>query len=1207
MDDSCNINDILLKRKAARINCFDDIAKINKIKQDEFFSLVHEDLIAENSSESERPVCLFVFHEKKDGEYTAEALIDELHQNDYYIHDLDYLSEEKDPFPYIKKKSIIRVAKETDKWERKPLFKDSITESVIEFLNLVVAIISLVVSLVLSLWQGDQDRMIMNIFAGIFIASVTLFIVLLCILIKKAKEKSFNALLEKLCELRDDEKTYKEFISFVDNFSANDYEFSQDYFASYNKHVCLLKNLSSLSNSQKDLFLNYLLNIEQKQYWIIFSEYDNPNINNNIDSIRKKCSIRMIFLKRFLIDEKISLINQLIEADPSKTIDDIGRRSVIKNFGIDYIINRCNKNLKGIKKETDIFDKVKRSIESVKEKSSEYTADCYPLLLLMADLYCNGFEKYDENGWNWLFTYNSSGDSDIACLDKNVSTKLFFKTNEQRDLTQLRSLTNEFFDEFQENFQEISICEKLERYRALPEYKQLLIIKILRSKWKNAEEKCLLICEQLYDIITEYKKRNKETWCENFLEEDVGKIWTQIFINALSACQSSGFLMFIPYLLECIIKIYGDDKNSKIFSSEVILNLGKLMVLFNINDEQNELDVFEIHYEIIRKACLQKSERKSQKEALEYPKSFGLLRFNKQKRLVYYNNLITKKENEIIEYFNYLFDFHCATIVSSNCGKLAKMFSSEIRDNDLNKYYRLKPICEITNKNQKIIMNVLQKLSEFLKNSGKGFGSIVSIIERIEYSAKLEDEAKKEQKLSMLGIECDATESATLIFILTVYKNILIKNPVGQEIFLGIGNYVLRMLFLLFYEAEKDFFNDDFKYLVDELITYDEDPPNTILSYLVALSGFLMPNILKKNIIEYLNHFQSGIVKSLYDIINYIKTEDIESFIVSLYVIRGSLIEKEECNKILTSLKKRLEDPSWAMSQNAKIGNQLITLIVNNKVDSSIVALSPQKFFEEAMNNKYYSPNSISILFHEYYRIDENVIVCLPIIAAAVVKSELAMRIQWFIDYLQSTRVDESDENYSNVLTIFLNSINGLCPNNLELINRTRALLLKINDAVSKETQSILNTRIIELNQRYDHVQLINAKAFFRQRVWGHYGILYYLRFLISNKNYQSEEEYENLSSQDKINYLCENAKMIFPILRIDNSRFINKIYFDLLLAWISNDGDIQQKYRSNEKEMLIKFANDAKEVIDFLPINDDQIKKEINKMLDDYIEKYNV
>ncbi len=1166
-------------RRASSVQDYDDLSCSKRENSDDLTTIVRTDIEKETESESELSVCSFVLHEMSDGEYAAKYVCEQLMQDGYDAYDMDFAGNKNDPCPHVKKKSLIRVGKQNGYWE-----KQSPKEFTWGALAAIVTIIFTVLEFVF------QNQAAVHVaLAVIAVVSAIAFVIILIGMIKKSlkhRNESYEKLIQKLSETDD-----AAFYEFVDDLDASDYDIAKCNLL--DKQICIVRNLGELNARRRYILCNYLLASEggKRQYWLIFGEKNQVNLE--FVKYASQCRVKRYYMHPLTVPEKYALAEKI--QLPKGRFD----LSILKRCGVDYIMSEMVR----LKKESnlvDLADRIDRFCNGWTMRG--FAVNTETLIYMIADLRCN-FLNLDNTrnvAWQRLFDMSERDDSEIAQTDRRLCAELFFQQSEPDQYTQLTKLIAPVLDAFRDDMEDILICKQL-RSRVLKGelYDKVLLIKAMRCGISVTEDRSLAISDRIWNIIRAEQTEDNPKWREMFYSND----WARIFLHAIELIECNGMYWYLPLLLRRFVEIYAaldvrkcKTVNLALFSSAQILQASATNVLLHMDTDETD-NAFRLHYNIVKSACSEQGAKWDKNASKNYPKSLGLLQFTDAERLEYYHCLVALGAKKILTYYDSLFDMFCAAVGVNAFGQKLKLVSPDVAENDLyDKYARRigKLSIDLPEYGKYAVYAIQDILSDIQKNCQGEF--VPELVGKILACIAETNENRRTQNLLLLSARCDAYGSATLMFATAAISTLLTTGTLSQQVYLGIENKELRALFLLLYERDKSAFNDDIKYLIDILTEYEE-PCNAVLGYMVVLSTYFLPQILQRRVRAFLQQYETRIFSAFRQIARTVRGGDVEAFIRTHYILfRQGFGEKTDWDPIWSMLQQHL-DRDFASSPIRVMGNQVISVLKDGKMDESIVSCSMQEVVAQMSK---YSPELVTILYGEYLEMDEKRFLGqFPALADKIWTSSNVSKYYLFMRFLNSDS-DATECEYLTVLKMFLSELRSIQPNSIDILN---GLFVCINRNRAHMQESEREDIWHRLTVRKEQCMRIESQQYFRQKVWGRYGILQYILFLISADIFHARETmelYARLDEKEKIEYYIQNAASMPPMLNKEDGWAYNSAYIDMLNAIIANTDDIQQKLQPAENNLLILFAENAEQIVR-LTLSDSSVRKEIGQMLADY------
>lgn len=1095
----------------------------------------------------------FVVHQPKDNIVAAERLAIELGEN-YHVtkwgvglrnRSADACELEH----FIKKKSLIKAAKANGIWKRPPILTEVL-------LGVVTGIIVPLLSYVLN-----------NSFLPTALAGVILLILTGHYIHKYrvCQEEGFHNLKTAVKKF-----PFNEYHEFIKSFNSRDFLCEKCQVAKGD--VVIVRDIHTPQHFL--LLRQYLSNIDEGQFWVVFLERKN-SYNDFVQENRDYAERRVYYLNPLTKAEKREL---------AKTVGISIDNPVISRWGVDYIL-RNSLRLSETISPTDIQNLTNRIQEFVHEKEREgIRLNLVTLIRFVAQLRIEFFPgPLKKRLWELLFDYQSETPR-LNEIDRELSLAVFFMVDNQGNGNQVRGLKGivlQILSSFEDDFEDIMDNPfVLSNSNVSDEYEKLMIVKALRHWGKATPEWCVALGDALQRSLSETKEGLAGNWRKFYDSTD----WKDIFIFSFEFLESSEVRWFSPWLVHNCLDIYGKEarEGTRFFSKAPLLTAARSNVLLDLDNSELGQSVVRDHLQVVHYAVIEIGENHASRSNSKYPDSFSLLNLKNNERKEYYNALKTLNEVAVLQFYEYLFDVFCGIWRYAYINSNAKLWCCEVAHNDLfEKYYDHRSILihrlHYLHYYLKTIISKLLKMVGTLYGEEENVRTIIS--EATDSNLNQLSRKDREETLLRLIPQAEMSSYATLVFAVCILCR-LETDEVSRETFMGIGNDLIRMVFLLLHESS-GFVNDDFKYLIDIMTRYEE-PNNTILGFLGQNISHTMPKSVRNQIKDYLNIHRETYVKNLQDMTGQFAVNDGETMI-HIILTANSLTEEEQMD-MYAGVRRRLEH-EFADTSYKPVCDELLSVLMDKRLHSSLNGLSTMEIVQKL--NKQYTSNTAYILYTQYIDIDqERFLPYCPLIAEHLLNSYYSGCWHPLAMYFEETEEEEmTEEHYQVALLLYQYGSRGctsaLIEDLLWLMSILSRLLEKKNVYMWVQEEEA-HHMIFALEQRIEEIKVIEAQAYFNRRKWGWYGILLYMRFLLKNdiaREPYTEEEYASMSSEEKLVYCESYFTMITPFLkRSDGAWVVNQTYLDLLNYLIENKGDIQSVMA--EHDGLQKIANDTIDVV---------------------------
>ncbi len=1181
------------KREIAKLK--NDYSIISAIKRGDAKAVKLLDLICESkhqldnaySLSNEDSVIFYVLHESYDGKYAAQQLVEDMSVGQYQVDEIEVHS--NNPFDWIKKESLINAAKTYGNWDSTLKIQESSMQFCITiFVGLLTLITSIFGLTPLKQYLSDMFNTIM---IPLFVLTAIVFIVLVIYLIKhhyKQREMRYRELVDMVASFNDEE-----FEKFADFFGPADFEFSYASF-NYRKECFLLRGFNKLSPPHQYLIGKYLDSIPKKQFWFIFSEYD-ETYEKFANQRRKDAERREYYLKPLTYNQKTEFAKEL------RYSANMLKNPGLKMLGLDYVVD-----YQMGKASADLIPMYKRVTDfSEQWRKENFQVNIITLIFFVADLYCTYLGDIPTKAWENLFRINRNQPTELDRIDNALSLKLFFQIEDESIFGQLPKLIVLILNNFAGYFEDILACSSLRREVIIDErYQQLILSKVVKCEAAMIEHRSISVSRQLYDIISTAISSNDPSWRDSFHSRD----WVCIICSILDLCDRCEIYWHMPFIINSFIDIYYVSlpsllADANIFSESSILKAATSCVLLNPDESYDSI----IDHSIILSKAVQ--ERKTISTSLQVsrtPNSFGLLGMTNSQRDEYYRNLVILNEQIVINYFNSMFDLFCISATNGNDSKKIQFLSADVANNDIfDKYIKKAQKLPLDiSLFKKFTIIVIRELIQSINDCYPSNKSMQSICSSLIQCITNPETVQRTHHLLMITTRCDAYGSATLIFAAAILTLRLSSEGVVQSTYLGIGSSLLRMIFLMNFQVGlTNYFNDDVKYLVDILTSYKE-PSSGIFGYLLSIQNVLKPKVINEQIKAFMEIYKINIINNLVQMSSCIKYRNIESFILEMFTLRNNIIDEIDFRKILSSIQQLINE-QFIGTAISRIVRELISVFVDGVILEEVLNQGADITIDNWLAS--YSKDTVFLLYYKYIQLNAaQYLEKCPKVAQTLLNSCYVFKGLPILYYLTSSTISRCTEEYNSTKKLFCAHISNGDFQDIEVLNKYIKFVCQECSGSDNQVWVQDPEAIVEkLCSQKDSVLYIESQAYFRKRVLGHYGILMYLQFLIRSdlKPIYIAKEYQVMNDDEKTDYIITNFSLLKPTIEISpNCCHYDKVYIDALDAIINNTSEIQKRICVSEKQLLLRFANDTLYVLNLVFASESQISLQIREMLQSYI-----
>lgn len=1072
-------------------------------------------------------------------------------------------------FNIIKKKSIIRSAKQAGIWKSSPFLKNMTIGNTIP---LVIGIAGIILDFAVAISSNIENGKFLVIICSIIgTLSLSLF---LFFFFKYFVDKRNDDYDKFIGSLENDSM-----FSFIEKMSIDDYSIAKT--SLYNNEVFMVENFERLSKMQQKILVDYLAKIpknSQKQNWFIFLE--DEEILKNLYSSIKLCKKNMYYIKPFTMAEKKVLIIQ------NNLNEKMLSAKAMKIYGIDFLLNdsiyRNNYSNEEILTEVNIF---------INGLDESYNYNMFTLIYFISDLLCSWEIDSKETTWKTIFSnHNQNIQKNVTSDEKRLDKLLFIKPNCNIDWKHLQLMVLKIVKKFNNSFVNIySNSEiKSKATTSSSEYYQLLIIKALKHA-ESIDTRYLIITNQkIYDLLEIDYINDKEV----FSRDD--QCWFNIFNTLIKIDLDNNFYYYLPFLIHSMIDIFGEiDNYKKLLNNYYLLNAARINIVI---DPDDEYDVIYDHYRLLKifSKCSIKNENN------HYPASFGLLYMNNVERYNYYICLLENKENLIISYYDLIFNFFCSSF-NNTTRNYINMLCSEAYDNNLEKKYEYYHGNDsiVTYDYYKYITYAIKELVEVINKAIANDMNIQLLIGNINRILNLNNTCDHNQEIMLNQIECELYGSGTLIIISKIIAILVTESQCDTNLTLEIGNDILKIIYYNIY-FKNNFMKYGYMQMVDLLIKY-ENPSNIIKATMAQTLKYTSLKCISIKIkIKLLNDTQS-IYNNLLEMISLLKKEEIEDYILN--VRTSSFLSEDEKTMILKKLRERVAR-DFNQSTQYNIIEQLTSIILDKKI-SSMFDKNCEEHIIDTINK--YNPNMVYFLYEEYIKIDEdNFLKYCPKVTKKILKSSILQNTLVVYKYLNKYKECKSTNEYIATYMQFFERIENDPPVNSYLI----ITYLNFFDE-NIQIDQIDSQKIVELKE---HLRRINSQIMKEEAkdfINIEYGIISYLKALINKISTMenitissSSNNYLKLSNREIISNVLQKILYINLFVEEKPYKIINYEYI-CILDLISKDENLKEKLKPIKKDIIAKLAKDSIYIIENILAYsiDENSKRQIIGLINNYVD----
>ena len=148
---------------------------------------------------------------------------------------------------------------------------------------------------------------------------------------------------------------------------------------------------------------------------------------------------------------------------------------------------------------------------------------------------------------------------------------------------------------------------------------------------------------------------------------------------------------------------------------------------------------------------------------------------------------------------------------------------------------------------------------------------------------------------------------------------------------------------------------------------------------------------------------------------------------------------------------------------------------------------------------------------------------------------------------------------------------------------------------------SIINDLTNKLEENRGFLIEISSKEIFRERKWGRYGLLVFMKYLLTYApgEITYNQEYIELDELERILWIEKNLAKIPPLLKHGERIYKNGTYIAMLDVFLTNEGNIQE--RESELEIQSRVAAGAQYAVSILFAKDLARSNRIKNMIFEY------
>lgn len=578
-----------------------------------------------------------------------------------------------------------------------------------------------------------------------------------------------------------------------------------------------------------------------------------------------------------------------------------------------------------------------------------------------------------------------------------------------------------------------------------------------------------------------------------------------------------------------------------------------------------------------------------------------MLNLTESQRRRYFYALGALGEKDVLTHYDLLFDIYCAAINMCDI----ENFIMPVFHNNLNTRYGYGAALSSDICQKKALHSIADQLKSLYPDNPLVSQDLPSLIDLID---KEDDENVGESLFYLAKWEAFGFVTGSFIACLICHMNKKLTNY--RDIHLNMGSYLVRMVFLSSFENRAEsFHNNDFQYLVRILTEY-RDPCLAVLTHLAFLGQRPTPTLARHQIAEYLvahkELFRQSILK-IQDKLDEGEIEEYMSYIVSLSL---EINDKEKL-PFYTALRGLLAE-RYAQAPFAPLLNELLGFYINGHFSKGFL----DRPFPEIIDKfKNCSPDTAYLLFDKMLYFDKNYIIYCPSLVDLLLKSkfesaplELSRYLSWEPEKnkYNDEYITVAKRLYDHCLSRFKSR--SLISQNEHNIKGYYIALKQLEDNCREAPDCYnwmeINTAekiIARLSENCQYLLEVATWVIFRERKWGRYGLLVYLKHLLMNSLFPmiGIRAYEDLDELDKLMWLEKNIASIQPLIHTNDKFYVNTTYIALLDLFLTNEGNIQD--RKSELDILNRVASDVQQAVPIIFRDDKARCARIQNMIIDY------
>ncbi|MBQ2793674.1 MAG: hypothetical protein IJF05_03130 [Clostridia bacterium] len=1131
--------------------------------------------------QAEKPSLHLIFHDEKDGVVAARGVYDEV-KRAVPEAELNPDVNEKKLSSFIKPKSIKRAAVNAKIWN------GSQRLTVKQLIPIVFTAIGALAGWVFT-WLDITDALSITIAGNDLISTYALIVLgLICsvasvALLVAAKRERFWNDVEQFEESIANDTDDTQFDKLLMGLNESDFTCFKSGERS-SVYVITLSDRAIYSKRKRKIIRRYLSVMESKQCWFVFLEKLSEN-----DALLSLDRVRIYTLVHLGGKKKRELAKQVLEKTGVQIYE-----SEINRYGVDAIL------LKTVSSGATEEDKNlwKKKIEDFAASKSCNNIRVDTLVYFVADLSAKYHINFTQPRlWQYLFRYGNEG-SVVEELDRELTSLLFFK-DEKQDFNGIVRLIEYINAEFSKDFAFLSENNPYNGKEST-EYVQLCIIKALRVKKADDDVRlcniALIILDNIYETYRLVKNEGEYGALCDFSQG----VWGRVISLALGVFEEENYRWFSPEIVHSFLNLYraapAHERPLGLLSTAEFLCAARSNLILGpnihgaeaddltlrISEEEREgfIDPVYDHYLTVKFAA-EETKRNEKATFGNTPNYFGILRMSKSERDEYYIALSRLGEENVLHFYSNLYDTFCA------CSRVLdsiKYSCYGLYQNDIAAKYRL-PENTKYQSDLGYVSLILDKMFSIIKDIYKEDERILERISEIHDMYLSEDERINE--IILLELAASEFSGISLFgYLICMIARIKGNREILQNMYLGIGSYLVRFIFLMYHEsATNDINNSDFKYMVLILDTY-ADPSDAILGYLSWCSTRVKTDVTDGMIKSYLSEHIDECVENLETVAENLRIDDYEGYISNLYSI--SYLSDEQTNKIYRRLAQILLSTKFTRNERVELCIELATLLSEGKMSEKFASLADGELVGR-LNSA--NPNSACIAYGEYIKLDEKRFLPLfPQVAKKILSSSKVKRYDFFIRYLNNemqtdTQTEQGGELIAMLISDWFLRVCYRYRISHDKISARRYLHFLISAAKFFNITDDLRMKQEPIRKKLEEefsffAELETNERFFMRR-WEKTSIVNLIVYLLKTSYLgtygKKSAEGEALTAEQIKNGAYYEAPLIFS----NGENYVNFKYLEILEAISKNEQDVQSIL--DEDAFLEKLLADAKEIIEAL------------------------